>query len=676
MFQFHQQEADDLRRRAKKSPEILEELLRRGEPLLKSPVMVPATGIANWVMYFFCPDCSVRLIFDRSQPHRHVCPHCGKAFSGEPYDSAWWRLVNGENCSGARCLGMLYLLTGDEAYARRGIDIFSAYANYYRGYEVHGNIPHNKPGKLGAQTLDDANFIREAAMAYDLLEPAMTEGEKRHIQEGLLLPAAEFLMANRMEHQHNHELIISAAVGMIGLILGREDLIQFALYDDYGLYWQLEHGVTDSGVWFEGTFGYHFYSLEAFFQYERFAVHTEHSHIGHPLYRKMLMAAVTFAQPDFDFSKLNDTYDGHGTLSGKSLLYEFAYRQSGDTEYLRILHRMYQTKKRGGIDTFFWGVEKLPECEPAADTTACIHPEPGQPGLTVLRGNHDRYLLFKHDEFGGEHDHYDRLGISFLAYGKRIAADFGTTAYGAPLHFDYFKNTGTHNTVMIEEKNQAPGKARLVRYDEDEAFIYAEACIDWREPYQMPLIFTLPNWDEQAYRGIRMTRKIAWPREGDWFAECFIVEGLDGRKADWVMHIDGDPETGDRMCPLEGALSAERPLKHMKEIRYSDRPQQVVCSRFSADDVGVSLYSWIPDGTLYLGRVPDNPSVRDISQIVERKTGDTAVFLHLMEARRGAAGCAAVRMSCRDGEAVIEFDESTDNSTAHRRIVFPGIPKQ
>ncbi len=675
MFQFNQQEVENLRRRAKENPEIVEELRSLADPILNTPVTVPTTGIANWVMYFFCPDCSIRLNFNRSEPHRHACPNCGKIFSGEPYDSAWWRLVNGSNCSGAHYMGMLYLLTGDVRCAHKGIEIFSAYADYYRSYQVHGNIPHNKPGKMGAQTLDDANFIRNAAMAYDLLEPAMTEAEKKHIQEGLLLPAAEFLIANRVEHQHNHELIISVTVGMVGLILRRDDLIQFALYDDYGLIWQLERGVTESGVWFEGTFGYHFYSLEAFFQYERFAVHTKHSHIHHPLYRKMLMAAIDFAQPDFDFPKLNDTYDGHGTLSGKSLLYEFAYQQSGDVEYLQVLHQIYRTQKRGGINTFFWGVEKLPECEDAIDPTTCIHPELGQPGLTVLRGSHDRYLLFKHDEFGGEHDHYDRLGISFLAYGKKIAADLGTTAYGAPLHFDYFKNTGAHNTVMIQEKNQAPGKARLLRYCEDDAFIYVEACMDWRESYQMPLIFTIPNWDKEAYHNIRMTRKIAWSKEGDYFAECFIIEGLDGRKADWVMHIGGELENKAGMFFLDGPLSTEKPLKHMKKIQYLDKPQQVVCSKFSVDEINVYLHSWIPDGALYLGCVPDNPSIKDISQIVERKTGDKAVFLHVIEANRENAACKSIQMSLKDGKAIIELDEQLNGNTVPRRIVFTSVPE-
>ncbi len=167
-----------------------------------------------------------------------------------------------------------------------------------------------------------------------------------------------------------------------------------------------------------------------------------------------------------------------------------------------------------------------------------------------------------------------------------------------------------------------------------------------------------------------MTRKIAWSKAGDYFAEYFIIEGLDGHKADWVMHIGGELENKAEMPSLDGALSTERPLKHMKDIQYLDKPQQAVCSRFSVDGINVYLHSWVPDGTLYLGHVPDNPSIKDISQVVERKTGDKAVFLHLIETCRENAACHSVQMSLKDGKAVIEFNEQLEGNTVPRKIVF------
>ncbi len=115
------------------------------------------------------------------------------------------------------------------------------------------------------------------------------------------------------------------------------------------------------------------------------------------------------------------------------------------------------------MEAFIYGVDELPPCSHLSKN---YHVKEGLSGNTFLRGSNGRYLLFKHDSYGGEHDHYDRLDISYLAYGKRIAPDLGTTGYGALLHYDYYKNTGSHNTVMIGEENQAPVNAVLKRYEE------------------------------------------------------------------------------------------------------------------------------------------------------------------------------------------------------------------
>ena len=41
-------------------------------------------------------------------------------------------------------------------YFEKVKQILLTYAKYYAGYEIHGNIPCNGPGKAEAQTLDEA----------------------------------------------------------------------------------------------------------------------------------------------------------------------------------------------------------------------------------------------------------------------------------------------------------------------------------------------------------------------------------------------------------------------------------------------------------------------------------------------------------------------------------------
>lgn len=273
-------------------------------------------------------------------------------------------------------------------------------------------------------------------------------------------------------------MIINSAIAVIGLIFGVEDYVQPAVYGSYGILYQLEHGMLENHMWFEGAFGYHFYALASFFAYEKFALHTPHSHINHPNYKAMMELLVPYLEPGFRILMLNDTNYGH--IHGSLYLYEFAYREIGGEKLLYVLNQLYQEKERNNLEAFIYGVDELPECTVEFNN---YHVPAGQYGSTILRGADGRYLLLKHDSYGGEHDHYDRLGISYLACEKRISPDLGTTGYGALMHYDYYKNTGCHNTVIIGEENQAPANARLNRYEERDGVVYVDAEVDWTAPY-------------------------------------------------------------------------------------------------------------------------------------------------------------------------------------------------
>ncbi|MEG0566557.1 MAG: hypothetical protein RR590_10110, partial [Hungatella sp.] len=441
MYQFTIEEIDKLRKKAIKEPYIIEQLKEKAGAVWKEPILVPKTGIGNWELYYYCPKCSVFLTFNRQDGAHHVCPHCKTVYTGEPYDSTWWGQINRRNYTACYDLGLLYLVSQKAAYARKAADIMLEYAKYYKDYEVHGDIPYNGPGKAQAQTLDEAHLIRTFAETYDLIADILSDEEKNRICSQLLVPGMEFLKEHRNNQIHNHEVIADSAIAVVGILLDLKDDIQFALYEPYGLLYQLTHGVTQERMWFEGTFGYHFYALESFFSFEKFAIHTNYSQIHNPIYQEMLELVLNYVHPDDSLPMMNDMNYGHGVLKDQ-WLYEFAYREIKSNKILKILNKIYENQTRTNIDAFFYGIDFLPEA-----TYHCknYHTEIGYPGHSVLHGKDGRYLLFKHDTYGGEHDHYDRLAISYLSHGERISPDLGTTGYGAVLHYDYYKNTGIHN---------------------------------------------------------------------------------------------------------------------------------------------------------------------------------------------------------------------------------------
>ncbi len=553
-------------------------------------------------------------------------------------------------------MGLIYLITGEADYARKAIDIMLEYSGYYKDYEVHGDIPYNGPGKSGAQTLDEANFLRSFAMSYDLLSDFMTEEEQEFIGKEMLIPGVEFLMEHRHNQLHNHEVIISSAIAVIGLIFDIERYIQFAVYEPYGILYQLENGVLPDHMWFEGALGYHFYALTSFFAYEKFALHTPHSQISHPNYKAMMELLASYLEPGFRIPMLNDTNYGH--TSSSLYLYEFAYRELGGEKLLFILNQLYEEEKRDNLEAFIYGADELPKCSMEPGN---YHVEAGQSGSTILRGKDERYLLIKHDRYGGEHDHYDRLGISYLAHGKRISPDLGTTGYGAVMHYDFYKNTGSHNTVNIDGDNQAPVNARLIRYEERDGGIYVEAEADWTIPYEMPDSFTIVQWKEETYRPVKMVRKIVW--EEDYFAEVFQVKGA-GKDlpVDWVMHF-----SGNRIIQPEGMeiekFSDRKPycyLHHMKKAILSENQTSVIHD-YEDGGIHTRVFTWNQGMELYDGMGPDNPSISDINYQIERGYGTDLVFAHVITSSNGPCLIRNVNFS-EDGDCiVIEVEGEKDN---------------
>lgn len=620
MIQFTEEEIQHLRKKKIKCPQAIKRLEEEVKEILEEPLLIPKTGIGNWSLYYYCPDCSIRLDFNRHSPKAHRCPSCRKIWKGSPYDESWWWIVSMKNYDAAFRMALLYQIAERKDCARKAIDMMLAYASYYRDYEVHGDIPYNGPGKVGAQTLDEANFLRGFALTYDLLEECMTQKEKEKIRDGLLLPGAEFLLVHRHMQLHNHEVIINSAIAIIGLIFNKQDFIQTAVYEKYGLLYQLEHGMLSNHMWFEGAFGYHFYALTSFFAYEKFALHTPHSHIHHPNYKAMMELLFYYLEPEFRVPMLNDTNYGH--TSSIYYLYEFAYREIGGEKLLYVLRELYKNEERNNLEAFIYGVDELPECniEPTEN-----HIEKGS-GNSILRGNNQRYLLLKHDCYGGEHDHYDRLDISYEAFGKRISPDLGTTGYGALMHYDYYKNTGSHNTVNIDGKNQAPVNGMLTKFEEKDGIVYLEAKADWTLPYQMPDSFTIVQWDETAYQTVSMKRAIIWAPE--WFAEVFFVNGIpEGKKADWVMHFSGN-RIGQVIGEEVSVFSEEKPYKHMHSMVKLQSGKND--SIYQDEDVVTWVYSMETDQEVFVGMGPDNPSISDINYRIERAEGPKAVFAHVI----------------------------------------------
>ncbi|MGX5098406.1 heparinase II/III domain-containing protein [Enterobacter cloacae] len=634
-----------LRARERATPDTILRLITGNSDVINNPVLVPETGCATWNHYFFCPDHSVRLTWDRHSPEQHVCPVDGKKFSGEPYDGAWWRWLNGLNAKACYELGVLWLLTEDERYLNKVREILLGYARYYPDYQEHGGIPYNGPGKANAQTLCEANCHTDFARGFDLVRAHLSAEEEQYIASRLLCTGADFLMKHRCNQIHNHEVKIGAAIGIIGAVLDNDAYLDFAVNGKYGLRYQLEHAVMPDGLWFEGSLHYHYYALQGFFAFEKVAGGSEYSLLGEPYYRQMLSAPLHLLMPDMTLPRINDCVNGQERLT-HSDIYEFAWWYYEDRSYGQLLKSICHHQGRNSIDALFYGKDLSGEVLTPPEHTLRVP----QSGLTIIRPKPGRAICVKHMPYGGEHDHYNSLGLTVFDEGIDIFPDLGTTGYGAPLHYGYYKNSFSHNTLCINGKNQPPAYPRVVSYRHTGDFVQLITEVDWKAKPVLPDSKTRVEWDDDAYRDVVYRRNIIVT--GDLLIDISTIDNPHGQMVGTSWLIDAEPCTALNKWRYRDGF--------YPHIRVADKIPLTETAVFSYQAVNrFTVYCCSPGATdLYQAKGPNNPSTADIEYLIMRSQEKRVV--HIVVTDLSDTGDIGVTVENN------YLNVKTDSGTVHR----------
>jgi hypothetical protein len=610
MLQFNPEQFLSIKSRASK--EMIQAIIDNNQTVLCSDILVPPDNRATWNHYYFCPDHGVRLNWDRNKPEQHCCPVDGKIFTGEPFDGAWWRWLNGLNAKACNELGLLWKLTGKEIYYDKVKSILLQYAKYYPDYEPHGGIPYNGPGKANAQTLCEANCHLDFSLGYDFIREDLSSQDRAYIETRLLREGANFLMEHRTKQIHNHEMKINSTIGVIGLILADEKYIEFALNTEYGLHYQLNHGLKGEGFWFEGSVHYHYYALQALLAYEKLARNTAYSIRSNPNYFTMLTFPLKLVLNTGDFPRMNDCVAGQEKIT-ETHIFEFAYSEFKDPIFASALASVYQNMSRDNIDALLYGVEHLPVASPLKANNVHFPIV----GITMLTDpNTNNQMVLKHSLYGGEHDHYDRLGLTLIKNGKEILPDLGTTGYGAELHYGYYKNSATHNTLVVNQSNQPPANPIAINYQQNNDFTFVDTLVDWGLPIATVDSHTLVHWDEESYKDIVFRRSILWL--GSAVIEINQISNPYEQQLDLTWHTRGvitsHIDSNVTSSPLIG------PLSRMTQCRSANVIKSI--QTFDYDVQQDSLYQQhihTEGGDTWLtGIAPDNPATSELSYVLLR----------------------------------------------------------
>jgi hypothetical protein len=603
---FTPEELANIPRRARQ-PEFraaLERLQRDAEKFYAMQLLVPELP-GGYYHDYICPDHGVELRFDPHQPVKHLCPVDEARFTGEKFDAAWRWFANHHLAEGALRLAVLWRAEGNEQHRATVRGILLGYADRYAFYATCSHHPPN-PGVATFTTLDESVWLIPLAWAFALIAETLPAAESSAIVDRLLVPAAEHLQRRRYPAVHNFTCWHNAAIATVARIARRPELRDFALLGECGQRDQLDRGMLADGLWFEGSMSYHFYSVWALLMSALAFRHDRGSELAsHPALARSLLTPLACAYPDGTLPATNDCWYFtsvrgeccHGVPPAPDF-YEIAYAIHGEPAFAANLRVTYQAKPRDSVYALLFGAASLPET-PDLPRRSVYLPESG---LAVLRPRDGFELLLKSGPHGGHHGHPDKIGLTGWFDGWRFSPDLGTPGYGVTSLETWYRQTLSHNTVLIDGESQPDVAGKIERFRDD-------------------LAIGTVSWEGVKLRRILQTRP-------EYFLDVCDVECTTPRQIGWIYHNAGQltPEGPGRATATPAGGVAYQHLGQVEEHSAG------TAGRWLWRDGVHGMLAWTPAAigeTAFTGTSPSNPPAEKLGFLLRRRHGERATFVSI-----------------------------------------------
>lgn len=616
-----------------RSQPVAQELIRKAEIWPADHVKnyglkewaLPPEG-AGWSHAYVCPVHGVRLKQTRG---RNLCPVDGQDYHGWPVDNVVYMQRNGDNAAAVRDLGLAFLLTGRAEFAAKARRILNAYSALYPALPIHDNnnkLNTQSGARVMSQTLSEASWLVPLVFGYDLVRDTMSETERTHFESDVLRNAAAILKGNN-RGKSNWQSWHNCALLAIGLTVGDQLLVDGALNS---FKFQMKESITADGPWFEGSWGYHFYSMEPLLLTIEMA-----RRAGLPLpeakaVKKMLDAPLRAVFPDGTLPNFNDS--GLVKLSAYARHYSLGYRLFGDSRYVPLARQA-----GSDLETALWGAASLPDVAPE-ELASDLMPDAGVATLRV-RGS-DHVLAVKFGPHGGGHGHFDKLTVNSYWDGAQQAADPGTQAYAAKTHATWDKLTIAHNTVTVDEKPQQAATGKL---------------LEW---VALPSVAAIRVSAGPAYPGVEMERTLI--HTARYTLDLFDVRATDGaeHQIDWVYHNYG------RFSPdlhRDEAVSLPKVngYQHLT-VTAGEVTSRVWRGAFYGKDSGTVVQMLGAPATTVVEGQGLGPDLQEpVPFVMARRRATATRFATLLEHGQCCATSAQLSQTAKD-DFVVEGSDATD----------------
>lgn len=476
--------------------------------------------------------------------------------------------------------GDLYLITKEEKYAIYIRDMLLQYAELFPKVDRHPAKKSYSRGKFFWQCLNDANWLVYVSQAYDAVYNWMEPAQRAYLEKELFRPYADFVSLENpkfFNRVHNHSTWGNAAVGMIGLVMGDEELIERALYgikginiddgakdndggliqlkgqNEAGFFAQLDNAFSPDGYYTEGPY-YQRYALSPFILFAR-ALENNRPDLKIFEYRDGLLKKAVYAllyQTDAQgqFFPINDAQKGMSIQSRELIAaVDIMYKYGGeDPELLSVVAQQNNVQLD---DTGFKVAKHLAEGKAIPFQRPSVELRDGKDGtdgaLGVLRSEkneHELTVAFKYTSHGLSHGHFDKLSYSLYDPFGEVVQDYGAARWVnidqkaggryLPENKTWSKQTIAHNTVTINEQSHFNGDIQISQ-----------------NYYSTPFFMDISNPDVQiagaketvAYEGTEMHRTLLLLKDATFekplFVDLFRVKSPDNVQMDLPLWFQG-----------------------------------------------------------------------------------------------------------------------------------------
>lgn len=500
------------------------ERIQAGEEALRRPVLFPPRG-GQHNQWYQCDKCQMAL--NTVDDTHHQCPRCQRVYTGEPYDDVLFSRVHNQNLKRLYATAWAYAVTDDPRFAEFARGILLGYAERYRLYPYHsagrGRTAWDQVagGHLFEQTLNEASSLAtRIAPAYDLIHdaPLMTSNDHARIREGLLIPMLENIDQNKAG-KSNWQTWHNAAMLWGGAVLRDEAWVAKALAaPGQGFVCQMKASLTPDGMWYENSWGYHFYTLTALIELAEGARRLGIDLWSNLPFQSMFTVPIRYLMPDGHLPRFGD--DVGTSIDSVRPHLEIADHAFGNETLLPYLtNQPTWNSVLLGRD-----IRKIGTTPPAESALF-----PGA-GHAILRtaGKAGLATAFTFGPYGGAHGHFDKLSFVFYGQGMELGVDPGraaSQAYRLPIHKEWYKATISHNAVLVDGLSQAGVNGDLMFFVDNKSYAAVRATC------------------RTAYPGTQHQRLLLLTP-----SYLLVFDQLDSdaeRRFDWLYHNRGESVTSD-----------------------------------------------------------------------------------------------------------------------------------